>query len=184
MTPANARTGAVSDLPQSSRLPLGDACLPPRGWSAMIEAHPAEKLGAPGEILLNADTLLALLAVRQDMAAWAYIADPAGKDAWDAAAERTGDCEDWCLSARRAAAARGFPREAFRIAICRIESGADHAVLVATTDRGDFVLDLHKPGLWAWADLPYQWIAVECPRYGWRSIPPPVTLADLAQARS
>lgn len=171
----------MTDLPQCSHMTLGDKVDSPRGWTAMIEKHPKERLTLPAVLNIDADTLNKLLAVRHEMSAWAYVPDPAGKDVWNPSANTSGDCEDWCMAARRNAEGKGFPREAFHIAICRNEAGADHAVLVAVTDRGDFVLDLHKPGLWNWDELPYQWIARECPRYEWRAIQKAVSLAALAE---
>jgi predicted transglutaminase-like cysteine proteinase len=167
-------------MPISSPLPLGAVREAPAGWASMVATHPDEKLASSRQVELDDISLIALLAVRQAVSDnWHYIPDP-DRDIWNATATGTGDCEDWCLAVRRKAAARGLPRDAFRIAVCRNPAGIEHAVLAVATDHGDFVLDISRPGLWAWQELPYRWLAIEVAGGGWRTIDVPVNLADLS----
>jgi predicted transglutaminase-like cysteine proteinase len=69
-----------------------------------------------------------------------------------------GDCEDYVLEKRRALAAAGLPPQALSMAIARTRRGELHAVLVVTTDRGEFVLDNLSPWVTPWAELNYDWV--------------------------
>ena len=70
-------------------------------------------------------------------------------DVWTADAT-TGDCEDYALTKRRALIAAGFPASALSMAVARTRSGEGHAVLVARTSAGDFVLDNRHGALREW----------------------------------
>jgi predicted transglutaminase-like cysteine proteinase len=52
-----------------------------------------------------------------------------------------GDCEDSVLTNRAQLLAKGWPSSALLIAVVFTPNGKGHAVLVARTDAGDFVLD-------------------------------------------
>ena len=52
-----------------------------------------------------------------------------------------GDCEDYVLTKRAQLLAKGWPSSALSIAVVFTPKGKGHAVLVARTDAGDFVLD-------------------------------------------
>ena len=69
-----------------------------------------------------------------------------------------GDCEDYALTKREALIREGLPAAALLVAVVRDERGDHHAVLVARTDRGDFVLDNRRAAVRAWSELPYRWI--------------------------
>ena len=71
---------------------------------------------------------------------------------------RAGDCEDYALTKRRALMEKGWPSHALLITTARDGADRPHAVLVARTDRGDFVLDNLTPSVSAWTSLPYRWI--------------------------
>lgn len=70
---------------------------------------------------------------------------------WEVA-QGAGDCEDYALAKRAALLAEGFPAEDLRLATVfteteegrqRMEAGkmGDHAVLIAATPEGDYILD-------------------------------------------
>lgn len=70
---------------------------------------------------------------------------------WEVA-QGAGDCEDYALAKRAALIAEGFPAEDLRLATVfseteggrqRMEAGqmGDHAVLIAATPEGDYILD-------------------------------------------
>ena len=56
-----------------------------------------------------------------------------------------GDCEDFVLEKRRALLEAGVPQSALYIAVVTTYRGVSHAVLLITTDRGDYVLDSLTP---------------------------------------
>lgn len=80
-----------------------------------------------------------------------------------------GDCDDYALTKIvRLVAETDWKRENLSIAICYVEDergrpgqGEGHAVAVAHTDRGDFVLDNRHKKVQAYDKLPYRWVMRE-----------------------
>lgn len=96
-----------------------------------------------------------------------------------------GDCEDYALLKRRELVRRGWPAGSLLIATARNERNELHAVLMVTTDHGDFVLDNARNFVEAWNDLPYLWVAREDPTspLTWhRAIAPAADIATAALA--
>ncbi|MEM7316225.1 MAG: transglutaminase-like cysteine peptidase [Planctomycetota bacterium] len=69
-----------------------------------------------------------------------------------------GDCEDYVLLKRRMLLKRGWPASALLITVVRDELGGGHAVLLARTTSGDFVLDNRLDDVVAWHAMPYDFI--------------------------
>ena len=92
-----------------------------------------------------------------------YRRDEVCNDLWQEALT-TGDCEDIALANHKELVKIGYPRGAFRLAVCLTERGTPHAVLIATTSTlGDWVLDNRWLGARRWQKLPYKCIAREVP---------------------
>ena len=80
-----------------------------------------------------------------------------------------GDCDDYSLTKiMRLVEETEWDRENLSIAVCYVEDergragkGGGHAVCVARTDRGDFVLDNRHKSVKAYDDLPYRWVMME-----------------------
>lgn len=80
-----------------------------------------------------------------------------------------GDCDDYALTKiKRLVKETGWDRKNLSIGICYVEDergragkGEGHAVAIARTDRGDFVLDNRHKSPMAYDKLPYRWIAME-----------------------
>jgi predicted transglutaminase-like cysteine proteinase len=70
---------------------------------------------------------------------------------------KVGDCEDYVLEKQRALIGAGLPREALSIATVTTNWGEAHAVLLVTTQQGEFVLDNLSRQIVAWSDAPYRW---------------------------
>jgi len=68
-----------------------------------------------------------------------------------------GDCEDYALEKRQALIAAGVPESALFLAIGHSVATGRHAVLVVSTDQGDYVLDNMTPHILPWHETPYQW---------------------------
>lgn len=68
-----------------------------------------------------------------------------------------GDCEDFALDKYRRLRALGWHRSALRIATAVTGPGNFHAVLVAITDHGDFILDNRFRRVLSWENANYQW---------------------------
>lgn len=69
-----------------------------------------------------------------------------------------GDCEDIALLKRRKLAALGWPRSSLLLTLARTRAGELHLVLVAVTDKGEYVLDNRLNGVVAWESLDYDWL--------------------------
>lgn len=69
-----------------------------------------------------------------------------------------GDCEDFALAKRRDLINAGWPASTLMIAVVKEANGNGHAVLIARTDRGDFVLDNQDGAIRLWSDTPYKFI--------------------------
>lgn len=85
-----------------------------------------------------------------------------------------GDCEDFALEKRRALVERGVPAASLSIAIVKTRQGEEHAVLVVTTDAGDYVLDNLTWDVRPWRRTGYTWISRQGPGddLGWVSLVP------------
>ena len=74
-----------------------------------------------------------------------------------------GDCEDYALAKRRALVERGWPAGALLMALVRQSNGDAHAVLVAITDLGDFVLDNLAGDVRGWDETDYKFVKMQTP---------------------
>ena len=68
-----------------------------------------------------------------------------------------GDCEDYVLEKRRALLAEGVPETALSIAVATTSWGESHAVLLVSTDQGDYVLDSLTPWILPWRKANLTW---------------------------
>jgi predicted transglutaminase-like cysteine proteinase len=181
--PETRAPGAKRGLVMIAGLP--DA--PPPGLTEMCARRPAacasRTIGALTTVTLTPERRALLQAVnhRINAAIWPEL-DPVayGREeywtkplAWEARGDRArGDCEDYALEKRDALIAAGFPAEALYLAVGHAPHIGVHAVLIASTDQGDLVLD-NRVG----------WIeTVERARYSWVSRQSGPGLSDWSQA--
>lgn len=82
--------------------------------------------------------------------------DKKGADKWQINV-RYGDCEDYALTKRKRLLAAGWPSSSLLITTGYLRNGTYHAVLVARTDRGDFVLDNLNRSVKPWSKVRYRW---------------------------
>jgi predicted transglutaminase-like cysteine proteinase len=78
-----------------------------------------------------------------------------------------GNCKDYALTKRQQLLALGFPSSATLMAIARLPSGEQHAILIVRTDRGDFVLDNLNDAVTPWARVSYRWEKIQSPYETW-----------------
>jgi predicted transglutaminase-like cysteine proteinase len=76
---------------------------------------------------------------------------------WDYPVD-AGDCEDYVLLKKRRLEQLAFPGESLLIAVVLDEAGEGHAVLMVTTDQGDFVLDNRRNEVLRWTDTRYRFL--------------------------
>ena len=68
-----------------------------------------------------------------------------------------GTCSNFAVAKLRALVKMGWPVELLRLACCYTETDEYHAVLVATLNMQDWVLDNRKPFPTEYDLLPYKW---------------------------
>lgn len=71
---------------------------------------------------------------------------------------RVGDCEDYALTKRHELIRRGWSSNTVLVATVRDRRNRSHAVLVAHTNRGDFVLDNLTGSIRSWDRTGYRWL--------------------------
>jgi predicted transglutaminase-like cysteine proteinase len=90
------------------------------------------------------------------------------EEVWSFPADCRGDCEDFALEKRRRLVALGFPPAALTMAIAFHELELfPHAILLAETTRGTWVLDNLHDDLLCWDALPYRFTRRERPDGLW-----------------
>lgn len=83
----------------------------------------------------------------------------AGADHWDLNPDY-GDCEEYVLMKREMLARLGWPRTALRITVVKDAQGY-HAILVAETDKGGFVLDNMVQHITTVQNSPYEFVVAQ-----------------------
>ena len=163
---------------QAHVVPASSFVLPPlwiAGWASPTTAWvefcrrlPAEcqiNTAEPGTIALTLETWRTLVAVNEqvnttikampDREHWGV------QDRWDYPDDGIGDCEDIQLLKRKLLAEAGLPRRALRMAVVFDEIGNGHAVLMALTDRGEFILDNKRSAVLPWNQTGYTYLKRE-----------------------
>jgi predicted transglutaminase-like cysteine proteinase len=69
-----------------------------------------------------------------------------------------GDCKAYALVKQRKLIDAGFPREALLITIVWTKENQGHAVLMARTNKGDYVLDNLSPKVLLWTDTTHDYV--------------------------
>jgi predicted transglutaminase-like cysteine proteinase len=85
------------------------------------------------------------------------------REVWTYPDKGFGDCEDFALEKRRELMQQGWPASALRMALVRQRNGEAHAVLVAFTDGGDFVLDNLVADVLDWSQTSYKFVKISSP---------------------
>lgn len=88
-------------------------------------------------------------------------------DVWQASGVgrgAAGDCEDIALEKRRLLIDAGAPPDHLLLAVAYGRSGVGlHLLLIARTEKGDFVLDSRTSTITPWSNAPYTWVAIQSP---------------------
>ncbi|MBV1885854.1 MAG: transglutaminase-like cysteine peptidase [Parvibaculaceae bacterium] len=77
---------------------------------------------------------------------------------WSYPSKNFGDCEDYALLKRKLLIERGWPANALLLSVVKRWDGVGHAVLLAVTHQGEYVLDNDNWKIEPWQDTPYLWI--------------------------
>ncbi len=162
-----ARTGTIQPLaPQPFR--VTERASPTTAWVEFCRKLPAEcqiDTAEPSTIPLTLAAWESLVAVNErvnttirampDREHWGVA------DRWDYPDDGIGDCEDIQLLKRKLLVEAGLPRRALRMAVVFDEIGDGHAVLMALTDRGEFILDNKRSTVLPWNQTGYTYLKRE-----------------------
>lgn len=169
-----AIAGSALALPRSPVSVPGDALLtagaagPTPAWIAFCAQQPQECAYDPSEpatIVLDQEIWKTIVDVNErvnkeilpvtDQDHWGVA------DRWDYPDDGLGDCEDIQLLKRRFLTKAGLPQRALRMTVVIDELGAGHAVLMARTDRGDYILDNKRNAVLSWQQTGYRYVKRE-----------------------
>jgi predicted transglutaminase-like cysteine proteinase len=166
-TALEAQTLAALPL-ASEPAPVVGTSKPVLAWAKLCERDPAEctiDLNEPETIALSRQAWQQIVSVNArvntaikpmtDEDHWGVA------DTWDLPDDGYGDCEDYQLLKRKLLVEAGFPRRALRMTVVLDEKGEGHAVLMARTNRGDFILDNKVQGVLPWHQTGYVYVKRE-----------------------
>lgn len=146
-------------------MPVAQQVVPPFGYISFCMDHISECSGGTDEAALFTldetrriemsaiNAAVNALPEREDIARYGR------NEFWAFADAKGGDCEDLALEKRRRLMALGWPADALLMATTQNRNGEGHAVLIAATDKGDFVLDNRESDIKLWSQTNYQWRA-------------------------
>lgn len=148
------------------------AASPPSGYVAFCRESSGtcvnDRMAGGAPRAMDARGLSALARLNRQVNAAIEPVEDVG-DVWRADA-REGDCEDYALAKRAALLADGWTPSQLLIAVADDAFGSPHAVLIARTSMGDFVLDNQTDEVLRWdraaltfharqsARLPAMWV--------------------------
>jgi len=142
---------------------------PPPGWAEFCtryvsecDVKPNTKQSVPRTIVLSSETWETITEVNE----WVNthiqpVPDRVHRgriNVWGFAEDGRGDCKDYVLVKRQKLIEAGLPRESLLITVVWTSRGQGHVVLIAHTDRGDFVLDNLSPMVVIWSKTPYEFV--------------------------
>ena len=159
-----------SEGPIGGKIGFGDVTAIPTGYYEMCAGHPdicQQRRGRlaimrDGSVRTFPEALAQLSAANSEVNAAIH---PAHRDGW-MPGRTVGDCKDFTLTKRQHLLEAGWPSSALNIAIVRISTGEQHMILVARTDRGDYVLDNLRAEVTPLNEISYSWEKVQSWRDG------------------
>jgi predicted transglutaminase-like cysteine proteinase len=161
------------------RISFGNIVTPLYGAVDFCKRHTQECLPGfnRGVIADTGENLAALNAVNLEVngrIAPANDIDQYGQEElWTYPDSGKGDCEDYALEKRRQLLAKGFPASALLLAVVNDANNTGHAVLVARTEKHDYVLNNLTDKIVTWTNTDFQsWRMIQTPGYAgeWRAI--------------
>src|SRR5260370_3178207 len=134
---------------------------PPKGWAEFCAHYASECEGGariPRGIILTPEISQTINDVNQFVNVQIRPMPNMEHRDWHFAEDGRGDCKDYVLVKRQKLIEAGLPRESLLITIVRTPQSHLHAVLIAHTDQGDFVLDNLSPWVAIWSKTNYEFI--------------------------
>jgi predicted transglutaminase-like cysteine proteinase len=157
--------GAFAASEQLAHAPVSEVTQPPPGWVEFCARRPSECVGtttAPRDLVLSRRAWIDLVRVNNwvnktvkplsDLEHWGVA------ERWSYPDDGYGDCEDYVLLKRRMLIQAGWPREALLVTVVRDKNDDAHAVLMVSTDKGDYVLDNQNDDVLFWTETGYRFV--------------------------
>lgn len=168
-----ADPAAGSGLCSALDLPVAQATPPPLAYQAFCATHPGEcTMSGPTTWPWDDAVRVLLVGVTREVNAQVRFMtdlDSIGEEEdWRYPIRGHGDCEDMALEKRRRLVALGVPRAALTMAIVHHRAAvSSHAVLLAETTAGTWVLDSLNNELRCWDAAGYDYETRERPDGRW-----------------
>ena len=149
--------------PPDAVMPTAGRANPPIGYLGFCHSFPAEckRHGETDAVALSENLWTELVAVNRvinrQIAPVTDLEFYNTEEYWTLPTDY-GDCEDYVLLKRQALIRQGWPSGALLVTVVFDEAGDGHAVLIARTDRGDFVLDNKIDPIRIWSQTPYRYV--------------------------
>jgi len=180
IAPATSSNPFSDVIRASTAMPFGPPAEPPSGYVAFCSRDPDQCAAPSGGAPVVALDSATWHTMEQVNTAWNAEVKPLedaahyGRvDYWTIPRDGYGDCEDYALGKRKSLVDLGLPARALRLTIARTPDGTAHTVLIAATDRGDYVLDNLRSAILPWTATNYTWIARQVPgQIQWASVGP------------
>lgn len=182
---AQARGRMTADSAQTAPILEASPTLAPFQHVRFCLHYPAECKAAPaerGRIELTAETLELLkrvnLSVNAEITPIRKNYSSELRNAWTIA-PATGDCNDYAVTKRHELTQGGLPSRALKLAVVKTASGLGHLVLVASTSKGDLVLDNLNSAILPWQKTDYAWLKIQSASDArfWYEIAPSVSVS-------
>ena len=147
-----------------ARVPVSEISRPPAGWVEFCARQPDEctGTGATRDLTLSPQAWKHLVRVNKwvnktikpltDLEHWGLI------EVWSYPDDGYGDCEDYVLLKRRLLIQSGWPREALLVTVVLDKQGEGHAVLMVSSNQGDYVLDNQSSDILLWSETGYRFV--------------------------
>lgn len=165
--------GARVPLCRAMDLPVAEVEAPPIQYQAFCERNPGHCVLNGEPVMTWTGQLHARLAhlngrVNAEIELQSDWDNLGVEERWSYPQDCRGDCEDFALEKRRRLVEAGFPSAALTMAIAFHEvQYFPHAVLLAETTAGTWVLDNLQDDLLCWDALPYRYTRRERPDGQW-----------------
>lgn len=158
--PARLGLGVTSDLPSAGHLTEGGYTAPPAAFVEYCGKYSSQcTMSGSGVVELDASRWAQLRDVQYSVnARITSKVEAKGEDHWDVGVS-AGDCDDYAVTKRAELIDRGWPSSALTLTVGFLPNGEGHLVLVARTDRGEFLLDNLRSDVVAADRVHYRWVA-------------------------
>lgn len=157
--------------PSSSNITDGATTVAPFGHVAFCQTHPqhCKRRGRHGSVKTNKGRVVLTKArwneltsinarINRRIISRTDHSQHGVVEKWTISPARYGDCEDYALTKRQYLMRRGWPSSALRIAVVVTPKNEVHAVLVAKTTQGDYVLDNLNGRVKPWNRTGFRWV--------------------------